>query len=145
MGSRPQSTLIFGFVPDDYEPNADFDDDDAVEAGTDIDNRWEALACAASKVPGTFAEAKANGEDWDDWYAAKQVALRIHGSRVQWAYLDEPAYAFGFVLAQGDWDHAEPVDNLTPPKDAEEKLRKLCKFYDVEYQEPRMLLLSGYG
>lgn len=124
MGNRPSSTIIYGFAykhdweSDSDEPDADYEKKEA----------WEALN-GLSDLP----------------YAEQKKARKQLGMPVCWDYMDEPNLAFGIVLAHGDWDDAEELGSLDVPKDADEKIAAVCKFYGVEAQPAKLLMLSSYG
>ena len=87
MGSRPSSTLIYGFV---YVHDWKNDEPDLSDTFTyELDEQWEkqtlkGLSCFSDEG---------------------RALLREHGTHVCWgSKYDDPNHAFGFVLAEGDWD-----------------------------------------
>jgi hypothetical protein len=141
MGNRPSSTIIYGFT---YSAGAEIDAEERDDLDSEYkrDAQWKSRVYALCGVP----ETRPTDVDWSEWNAAKEIALRTHGQRVSWGCTDnDDDYAFGFVFAQGDWDAPEIISELTPPTDAEVKLRALCEYYGVSYEQPKWLLLSSYG
>ena len=132
MGNRPSSTLLYGF---DCEAEIE-----EIEGLYERDRQWEARVFAAAGLSESAPPGEAR-----EWYRQREAALRNAGQAVYWGYLEEPSWAFGFVMASGDWDRAEEVTDLTIPDNADAKLRELAEFYGVEVKPAKMLLLSSYG
>lgn len=131
MGSRPSSDIIYGFTyAFDYESEKD-----PTDTFYELNQAWKAKAFAAAGFTDTPS------------FSEEDAALRESGQLVLWGdkYDGDTSYAFGFVLASGDWDRAEEIIDLTIPDDADEKLRALAEFFGVPVQPAKLLLLSSYG
>jgi len=126
MGYRAWSALFFGFADLNLIEQPYFHRDMA----------WRALL----GVPERTDQPQ---PDWD-WRNYE----KIHGCRYTWGDKSSEAgdckCAYGFLLAEGDWEEVVEVGEVILPEDAETKLRRLAPFYKVVYQPPRLLLLSSY-